>query len=192
VQTAKAADGSDDARVRHTVLDASTFAFLPTGEIGTAGHDPCLGSMAVNADGGAVIGYNRSGQERATDRISFMARTFVTASNGALAATGDEILLKESMTDDDYNGALFGQPAAGSQRWGNLGGGRRCLGRARALDLADDAVRPGGCRRRGTPPTARRGAAHPALTTSGARAIQAGAGVLARHAARPAATTATS
>ena len=111
--------GSDYARIRYTVLDADTFAILSEGEIGQAGYDYYEGSIAVNADGRVVIGYNRSGLDEATGKISFMAQTFKTLSDGSLAAVSGELLLKESLTDDYHNGSLFGSPAAGRQRWGD-------------------------------------------------------------------------
>ncbi|MBK6863420.1 MAG: PEP-CTERM sorting domain-containing protein [Ideonella sp.] len=51
--------------------------------------------------------------------ISFMGRTFETAADGSLIASSDELLLKVSLTDDYHNGSLYGQPAAGRQRWGD-------------------------------------------------------------------------
>ena len=120
VQTVdSAADGRDEARVRYTVIDANTFAIIDQGDIGEAGYDYFQGSIAVNDDGDVVIGYNRSGLDAATGKISFMARTFQTAPTGVLLATSLEMLLKESLTDDYHNGSLFGQVAAGRQRWGD-------------------------------------------------------------------------
>lgn len=113
------ADGKDEARVRYTVYNATTFAILAQGDIGTAGYDSYMGSIAVNSQGQVVIGYNRSGFDAATGKISVMARTFNTALDGSLVATSGELLLKESLIDDYHNGSLFGGVAAGRQRWGD-------------------------------------------------------------------------
>lgn len=112
-------DGDDEARVRYTVLDANTFAILSQGDIGAAGYDYYQGSIAVNEHGQVVIGYNRSGLDASTGKISFMAQSFSTDGSGNLVALSGELLLKESLTDDYHNGSLYGQPAAGRQRWGD-------------------------------------------------------------------------
>ena len=51
--------------------------------------------------------------------VSFMGRTFETTAAGKLVASSDETLFKVSLTDDYHNGSLYGQPAAGRQRWGD-------------------------------------------------------------------------
>lgn len=112
-------DALDESRIRYTVIDAATFAILDQGDIGAAGHDYYQGSIAVNSAGNLVIGYNRSGLDSATGRISFMAQAFSTALDGSLVSTSSEFLLKTSLTDDYHNGSIFGQPAAGRQRWGD-------------------------------------------------------------------------
>jgi len=112
-------DPEDEARVRYTVLDADSFAILSQGDIGAAGYDYYQGSIAVNEDGQVVIGYNRSGLDPATGKISFMAQSFNTDASGNLVALSGELLLKESLTDDYHNGSLYGQAAAGRQRWGD-------------------------------------------------------------------------
>jgi hypothetical protein len=112
-------DLEDEARVRYTVLDADSFAILSQGDIGEAGYDYYQGSIAVNEDGQVVIGYNRSGLNPATGKISFMAQSFNTDASGNLVALSGELLLKESLTDDYHNGSLYGQAAAGRQRWGD-------------------------------------------------------------------------
>jgi len=112
-------DGLDEARVRYTVLDATTLAVLSEGDIGHAGYDYYQGSFAVNSFGEVVIGYNRSGLDAATGKISFMGQSFATGASGNLVARSGELLLKESLTDDYHNGALFGQVSAGRQRWGD-------------------------------------------------------------------------
>lgn len=113
------ADGLDETRVRYTVLDANTFAILAEGNIGVAGYDYYQGSIAVNEFGEVAIGYNRSGLDPTTGKISFMAQLFRTMSDGSLQSMGAEMLLKESLTDDYHNGSLFGQAARGRQRWGD-------------------------------------------------------------------------
>lgn len=113
------ADGKDEARVRYTVYDATTFAIVAQGDIGTAGYDSYMGSIAVNSQGQVVIGYNRSGFDVATGKISVMARTFNTALDGSLVATSGELLLKESLIDDYHNGTIAGGVATGRQRWGD-------------------------------------------------------------------------
>ena len=113
------ADGRDEARVRYTVLDAQTLSILDEGDIGKAGYDYYQGSIAVNVFGEVVIGFNRSGLDPTDGKIRFYAETFSTDLSGKLVATSDEILLKESLTDDYHNGSAFGQNAAGRQRWGD-------------------------------------------------------------------------
>ncbi len=118
---------ADYARVRYTVIDAATFAILDQGNIGDGAYDYYQGSIAVNSFGQVAIGYNRSGLQTADlngdgfkdGNISFMGRTFETASDGKLVALSDELLLKVSLTDDYHNGSIYGQPAAGRQRWGD-------------------------------------------------------------------------
>lgn len=112
-------DALDEARVRYTVIDANTFDILDQGDIGGAGYDYYQGSIAVNALGQVVIGYNRSGLDAATGKISIFARVFTTGPDGKLTQQGDEIFLKESLTDDYHNGSIFGQAAVGRQRWGD-------------------------------------------------------------------------
>ncbi|MCV2353681.1 PEP-CTERM sorting domain-containing protein [Paucibacter sp. B2R-40] len=110
---------ADNSRIRYTVLDANTNAILDEGDIGQAGYDYYQGSIAVNELGQVVIGYNRSGLDAATGKISFMGQSFNTAANGHLVSQSGELLLKESLVDDYHNGSLFGQAAAGRQRWGD-------------------------------------------------------------------------
>lgn len=112
-------DGLDETRVRYTVLDANTFAILDEGNIGVAGYDFYQGSIAVNEFGEVAIGYNRSGLDPTTGKISFMAQLFRTMADGKLQSMGTEMLLKESLVDDYHNGSTFGNPAAGRQRWGD-------------------------------------------------------------------------
>lgn len=112
-------DSLDEARVRYTIVDANTNAIIDQGDIGTAGYDYYQGSIAVNSSGQVVIGFNRSGLSPTDGKISFMAHTFNTDASGHLVSTSDDILLKESLVDDYHNGSIFGQAAAGRQRWGD-------------------------------------------------------------------------
>ena len=120
-------DGLDEARVRYTVVDANTMAILAEGDIGAAGYDYYQGSIAVNAAGQVVIGYNRSGNQTADldgdglrdGNITLMAQTFWAGATGKLTSTSGELKLKVSLTDDYHNGSIFGRDAAGRQRWGD-------------------------------------------------------------------------
>ncbi|MEJ6007969.1 PEP-CTERM sorting domain-containing protein [Paucibacter sp. AS339] len=114
------ANGSaDNSRIRYTVLDATTNAILDQGDIGQDGYDYYQGSIAVNEQGKVVIGYNRSGLDVTTGKISFMGQSFSTDASGHLVAQSGELLLKESLVDDYHNGSTFGNVAAGRQRWGD-------------------------------------------------------------------------
>jgi hypothetical protein len=110
-------NGTDVTVVRYTVLDTATNAVLDEGSLGEAGKDYYQGSLAVNSLGQVVISYNRSGLDSADGRITLAARTFQTNAAGQLVSTGDEIVLRVSDTDDYHNGSLYGQAAAGRQRW---------------------------------------------------------------------------
>ena len=112
-------DAVDETRVHYTVLNASTMAILAEGDIGQAGYDYYQGSIAVNSFGEVVIGYNRSGLNVATGKISFMGQSFTTGVTGQLVARSGEMLFKESLTDDYHNGSLFGLASVGRQRWGD-------------------------------------------------------------------------
>ena len=118
-------NGSAFTSVRYTVLDAATNAVLDEGSIKANGYDYYQGSLAVNEFGQVVVGYNRSGLEQADldgdgfsdGNITLLARSFWTDSTGKLVPVGDELKLKVSLTDDYHNGSVFGQVAAGRQRW---------------------------------------------------------------------------
>jgi len=110
-------NGTDFTSVRWTILDSVTNQVLDEGSIGGGGFDYYQGSLAVNEFGQVVIGYNRSGLDAATGRITLAARTYSTSNMGELMQVGDEIVLRVSDTDDYHNGSLFGQAAAGRQRW---------------------------------------------------------------------------
>ncbi|NNM77156.1 PEP-CTERM sorting domain-containing protein [Sphingomonas sp. ID1715] len=112
-------DPQDEARVRVVVLDSATNNILDEFDVGETGYDYYQGSIAVNAAGQVVIGYNRSGLDPATGKIGFYARAYKTLADGTLVETMAETLLKESLTNDYHNGSVDGQPAAGRQRWGD-------------------------------------------------------------------------
>jgi PEP-CTERM motif len=119
VTTVDPVGGAAENRIRVSILDSNTFALLSETDIGDAGYDYYQGSIGINAAGKVVVAYNRSGLDVATGKISFMARTFDTTAAGGLLATGSELLLKESLTDDYHNGSIFGQASVGRQRWGD-------------------------------------------------------------------------
>lgn len=112
------------ARVRNTVINATTNAILSETDLGTVAFDYFQGSLAVNAAGRLVIGYNRSGASTADlnsdgladGNVSFMAQSFWVDSAGALHAVSGEMLLKAGLTSDYHNGTIFGQAAVGRQR----------------------------------------------------------------------------
>ena len=116
----------DNTVVRIVVLDAATQKVLSE----TDSTDPrgsfdfYQGSLAVNASGQVVVGYNRSGDLSTgaglagEGRISIFARSFNTNANGTLSMTGD-VLLKKSLVDDYHNGSPEGSNPAGRQRWGD-------------------------------------------------------------------------
>ncbi|HYZ48004.1 MAG TPA: PEPxxWA-CTERM sorting domain-containing protein [Sphingomonas sp.] len=127
--------GTDHTSVRLDVTDADTFTLLDSYTFAGGGNfDYYEGSLAVNANGDIVVGYNRSGT--GTDsfgvdgKISVYAGLFNTASDGSLVFRGS-ILLKQSLVDDYHNNAqvtvngqtfvcgLDGQVACGRQRWGD-------------------------------------------------------------------------
>jgi hypothetical protein len=109
--------GEDRTVVRAYVIDQATNAVLDEFEIGAAGFDFYQGSIAVNKYGQVVIGYNRSGSDATDGRITLAAMRFNTSKSGKLKVQGEEMVLKVSLTDDYHNGSIFGQPAAGRQRW---------------------------------------------------------------------------
>ncbi len=110
--------GSDYTVVRWTITDAVTKAVLGEGDIGDATHDYYQGSLAVNGVGQVVIGYDRSGYDPTTGRITFATRIFRAAGN-TLLQTGNEQVLRVSLVDDYHNGSIDGQTAVGRQRWGD-------------------------------------------------------------------------
>ncbi len=108
---------TDHTAVRWDVIDANTNVVLAEGNIADATHDYFEGSLAVNAAGQVVIGYNRSGSG-ADGKIAVLARTYRTV-GGRLIQMGGELLLTVSDSGDYHNGSLDGGVAAGRQRWGD-------------------------------------------------------------------------
>lgn len=109
----------DYARVRVVVVNAATKALVDTYDIGTGEYDYYQGSLAINDQGRIVVGFNRSGLSADDGKIRFSAVILTADASGQLSQWGDEILLKESLTNDYHNGSAVGQPSAGRQRWGD-------------------------------------------------------------------------
>ncbi|GAO40170.1 hypothetical protein SCH01S_45_00130 [Sphingomonas changbaiensis NBRC 104936] len=114
--------GTDLDQIRYYVIDSATNAILDQGEITGGGFDYFQGSLAVNSQGQVVISYNRSGgpAKGSDGKVSVMARTFKTTATGHLQQMGNELLIKQSLTDRYLNGnpEASGVPA-GRQRWGD-------------------------------------------------------------------------
>lgn len=118
--------GGNHTQLVWTVSNAATGALVQQGVIGDGVYDYYQGSIAVNANGQVVIGYDRSGSSTADangdgladGNISFFAQTFNSTGVGTLVNTGT-FLLHVSPTSDYHNGSLDGSPAAGRQRWGD-------------------------------------------------------------------------
>ena len=112
--------GAVHTAVVWTVSDAATGHLIQEGTISGGGYDYYQGSLAVNASGQVVIGYDRSGSNAGDGLISVFAQTFnpLLGGNGALVGTGT-FLLHVSNTDQYHNGSVDHQPAVGRQRWGD-------------------------------------------------------------------------
>lgn len=111
--------GDNYARVRVLVMRASDMTLVDQYDIGTGEYDYYQGSIAVNADGHIVIGFNRSGLDADDGKIQFKAAVFTADANGMLHRHGGEYLLKESLTDEYHTGSPEGAAPAGRQRWGD-------------------------------------------------------------------------
>jgi hypothetical protein len=111
--------GGDHTYVHAMVIDAATNTLLSEQDIGDGVHDYYQGSIAVNAKGQVIIGYDRSGSDPSDGKITFAAREFHVRSDGSLFQLGDELVLKVSLVDDYHNGSVDGQVASGRQRWGD-------------------------------------------------------------------------
>ena len=114
--------GTDNTVVRVTVYDKATNNVLSTTDITDASgnFDYYMGSLAVNASGQVLVGYNRSGNAStgANGNISIFARSFNTNPDGTLSQTADQ-LLRQSTVDSYHNGSAFGAAPVGRQRWGD-------------------------------------------------------------------------
>ncbi len=110
--------GSDHTAIEWNVVDAATGTLIQKGLISDADHDYFQGSIAINASGQMMLGYNRSGFD---ENVSFYAQGFnpVSGGNGALTLAGAAILLKVSPIGDYHNGSPETSPPAGRQRWGD-------------------------------------------------------------------------
>lgn len=97
------------------VLDANSGALIDSGFIGGDGFDYFQPSIAVNAWGEAVIGYNRSGgsEKGVNGNISVFAQAFRTDPLGGLDAWGNSLLLQQSATDG------YSLNSSGRFRWGD-------------------------------------------------------------------------
>ena len=116
--------GTDHSVVRLTVMNTATGVVLSQTDIGGGASnvfDYWEGSLAVNASGQVVVGYNRSGDisTGVAGRATIFAQSFNTNADGTLAATSGAILIKASLVDEYHNGSAFGQDAVGRQRWGD-------------------------------------------------------------------------
>ncbi|WP_375290563.1 PEPxxWA-CTERM sorting domain-containing protein [Qipengyuania sp.] len=109
----------DYARVRILVMDAATQTLVDQYDIGTGDYDYYQGSLAVNADGTIVVGFNRSGLNPTDGKIQFKAMVFTADDNGQLRLHSGELLLKESLTDEYHLGSPVGGAPSGRQRWGD-------------------------------------------------------------------------
>jgi hypothetical protein len=107
----------DHTEVRFMVTNAATNAIIQQGVVADGIHDFFEGSLAVNASGQVVIGFNRSGSD-ADGEVSFMARTYNTDGSGMLVQDG-ELMLHVSDVGNYHNGSVEGAAASGRQRWGD-------------------------------------------------------------------------
>ena len=119
VHTVTEARGRSRTSVRVDVIDSTTNAIIDEFDIGAPGYDFYQGSIAVNALGQVVVGFDRSGTSTVDGKITLVARTFNTSALGHLYQTGADLVLRVSDTDSYHNGSGFGEPADGSQRWGD-------------------------------------------------------------------------
>jgi hypothetical protein len=119
--------GGSFTELRYYVLDAATLAPISTGTIGGGDFDYYQGSLAVNAAGDVVIGFNRSGSQttdangdgKADGNISFMARVMKDNGAGVLSVVGSDLLLRVSDVGDYRCGARTTVDTVCRQRWGD-------------------------------------------------------------------------
>ena len=117
-------EGGVGAFTGHTVLhwfvlNATSGAVLDQGVIGDSKHDFFEGSVAANALGQVLIGYNRVGAG-ADGNASFLASSFVTGVDGLLVNTSD-VLLKGGLVGDYHCYRHNTQPNGCRERWGDYG-----------------------------------------------------------------------
>ena len=110
--------GSNHTEVRYVVSNATTNAIIQQGAISDANYDFYQGSIAVNASGQVVIGYNRSGTSAVDGQVTLFARTYNSDAAGNLVQT-DQLLLHVSPVNDYHNGSVQGAASVGRQRWGD-------------------------------------------------------------------------
>ncbi len=110
--------GSNHTEVRYVVSNATTNAIIQQGAINDPNYDFYQGSIAVNASGQVVIGYNRSGTSAVDGQVTLFARTYNSDAAGNLVQT-DQLLLHVSPINDYHNGSVQGAAAVGRQRWGD-------------------------------------------------------------------------
>ncbi len=113
--------------LRWYVLDATSFATLSQGTISGGNYDYYQGSLAVNATGDVVIGYNRSGSQtadsdgdgKADGRITFAGLQMKLDGAGNLTQIGSEMVFRVSDVGDYRCGAQNTVDNACRQRWGD-------------------------------------------------------------------------
>jgi PEP-CTERM motif len=113
------------AAVRIVVIDAVTKALLSKTEISDPNFDFYQGSLAINASGKLVVGYNRSGYQttdlngdgKADGNISVMARVFNANADGTITQT-DDILIRVSDTST-YHCTVVAPATTCRERWGD-------------------------------------------------------------------------
>lgn len=112
--------------LRWYVLDATTFATLSQGTIGGGNFDYYQGSLAVNAAGDVVVGYNRSGSQtsdlnadgKADGNITFAGLQMKLTGNN-LVQVGSEMVFRVSDVGDYRCGAQTTVDTSCRQRWGD-------------------------------------------------------------------------
>ena len=96
-------------KVHWLVLDATTGAVVQEGLIGDATHDYWQPSIAANANGDVVIGFNKSGLDLNISSVAAVGHTV-----GGFLSFADQVLLKTSAVGNYTDG--FG---ASTSRWGD-------------------------------------------------------------------------
>ena len=107
------APNADHTEVRWVVTDAATNKVIQQGTIAGGGYDYYQGSIAVNAEGEVVIGYNRSGYQVGSGNVTFFANAYESDAAGVLSLT--DTLKLHTSTADNY----FIDYGSGRNRWGD-------------------------------------------------------------------------